>query len=150
MLVKDFVGVVSPAHPRFNGISAFRIGANTGSGNIANNLVGISGIGGSCWGSAWSCINVKSLSSIAGHNVWQEVPGICKRYVNAQLTNEPLWPWPMNQRIKDALVQSGRQTVDITATMESLLGTMPSACKVSGTKLPSPPSSLQILPARIS
>lgn len=145
MLVKDFVGVVSPAHPRFKGIAAFNIGANAGSGNIANNLVGISGIGGSCWGSAWSCTNVKSLSSIAGHNVWQEVRGVCKRYVNGQLTNEPLWPWAMNQRIKDALVQSGRQAVDITATMESLLGTIPSECKGSGATLPARPSSLHLL-----
>jgi len=144
MLVKDFVGVVSPAHPRFKQIAAFNIGANAGSGNIANNLLGISGSGGSCWGSAWSCTNVKSLSSITGRNIWQEVPGICKRYVNGQLTSEPLWPWPMNQRIKDALVQSGRQAVDITATMESLLGTIPSGCKSSGATLPTSPSLLQL------
>ena len=43
-----------------------------------------------------------------GKSIWHEVPGICKRYVNGQFTNDPLWPWPMNQRIKDALVQSGR------------------------------------------
>ena len=29
------------------------------------------------------------------------------QYVNGTLTNTPLWPWPMNQRIKDAMVQSG-------------------------------------------
>jgi hypothetical protein len=29
------------------------------------------------------------------------------RYVNGQLTTVPLWPWPMNERIKAAMVQSG-------------------------------------------
>jgi hypothetical protein len=35
----------------------------------------------------------------------------------------------MNQRIKDALVQSGRASVDITATMEGLFGPIPQGCK---------------------
>lgn len=29
------------------------------------------------------------------------------QYENGQLTNKPLWPWPMNERIKQAMVQSG-------------------------------------------
>jgi hypothetical protein len=29
------------------------------------------------------------------------------RYVNGVLTNEPLWPWPMNERIKAAMIVSG-------------------------------------------
>jgi hypothetical protein len=29
------------------------------------------------------------------------------RYVDGVLTDEPLWPWPMNERIKEALVASG-------------------------------------------
>ena len=66
-----------------------------------------------------------------GKSIWHEVPGICKRYVNGQFTNDPLWPWPMNQRIKDALVQSGRAPVDITATMEQLFGPIPSQCSKS-------------------
>jgi hypothetical protein len=34
----------------------------------------------------------------------------------------------MNQRIKDALVQSGRDPVDVTQTIEGLLGPIPQAC----------------------
>jgi hypothetical protein len=44
-------------------------------------------------------------------------------------TTQPLWPWPMNQRIKDALVQSGRQPVDVTGTVEKMLGRIPQECR---------------------
>ena len=64
----------------------------------------------------------------AGVSMWDRVPGLCKRYVNRTLTSQGLWPWPMNQRTKDALVASGRAAVDVTATMESLFGSIPAAC----------------------
>jgi hypothetical protein len=54
---------------------------------------------------------------------------VCKRYQDGQLTNEPLWPWPMNQRIKDAMVQSGRAPVDVTQTIEKMFGPIPVECK---------------------
>jgi hypothetical protein len=64
---------------------------------------------------------------------------VCKRYHNGQLTNEPLWPWPMNQRIKDAMVQSGRTPVDVTQTIEKMFGPIPVECTTGspGTKVPS-------------
>jgi hypothetical protein len=46
---------------------------------------------------------------------------LSNRYQDGILTNEPLWPWPMNQRIKDALIQSGRPPVDVTAVISLLL-----------------------------
>ena len=54
---------------------------------------------------------------------------ICQRYQDGQLTNQPLWPWPMNQRIKDAMVQSGRAPVDVTQTIERMFGPIPTECK---------------------
>jgi hypothetical protein len=33
---------------------------------------------------------------------------VCKQYVNGVLTNNPLWPWPMDARIRAALIASGR------------------------------------------
>jgi hypothetical protein len=56
---------------------------------------------------------------------------ICYSYENGTLTNKPLWPWPMNQRIIDAMKASGRTAVDVTATIESMFGPIPSQCKRS-------------------
>jgi hypothetical protein len=72
------------------------------------------------------------------------------RYQNGTLTTQPLWPWPMNQRIVEATIKSGRTAVDVTATVESMLGTIPSACKATtetgGTTptAPSAPESLKV------
>jgi len=70
----------------------------------------------------------ESLVSKYGHilrssnaaNVWY-------RYENGKLTNKPLWPWPMNQRIIDATKLAGyHDTVDVTKTVFELAGgTMP-------------------------
>lgn len=54
---------------------------------------------------------------------------VCKRYVNGVLTAEPLWPWPMNQRIIDAMQAAGKTPVDVTATMENLLGQIAAECR---------------------
>jgi hypothetical protein len=76
-----------------------------------------------------------ALAGSGFSNVWDALPGICKRYASAPgdssstLTTQGLWPWPMNQRIKDALVQSGRTPVDVTQTMEGMFGPIPQACK---------------------
>ncbi|MCB9094370.1 MAG: hypothetical protein H6621_04795 [Halobacteriovoraceae bacterium] len=42
---------------------------------------------------------------------------IMKRYVNGKLTDEDLWPWPMNQRIFDALIEGGYPPFDLTKTV---------------------------------
>jgi hypothetical protein len=54
---------------------------------------------------------------------------LCYRYENGNLTHKPLWPWPMNQRIIDAMVASGRKPVDVTATVEQMFGPIPSSCR---------------------
>ena len=84
--------------------------------------------------SQWTKSNVWSGSSpssyASGENVFNTSRGanLCSQYKDGNLTNQPLWPWPMNQRIKDALVQSGRASVDVTATIQKLFGTIPAAC----------------------
>ncbi|WP_447979330.1 hypothetical protein [Candidatus Nitrospira bockiana] len=72
---------------------------------------------------------------------------ICKRYVNGTLTNEPLWPWPMNQRIMDAMASAGKQPVDVTGTIEQMFGLIPSQCRQGSpspsqvdTEAPAPPT----------
>jgi hypothetical protein len=50
---------------------------------------------------------------------------VMNRYVDGQLTNDPLWPWPMNQRIIDAMQRSGREPVDVTQTVSKFAGQIP-------------------------
>jgi hypothetical protein len=83
----------------------------------------------------WSQSNIFSGTSpgsyTSGENIFNSTRGanLCYRYKDGNPTSQPLWPWPMNQRIKDALVQSGRASVDITATIQGFFGTIPTACK---------------------
>jgi hypothetical protein len=45
------------------------------------------------------------------------------RYENGKLTDKPLWPWPMNQRIIDAMKLAGYDDpVDVTKTIFGLAG----------------------------
>jgi hypothetical protein len=137
VLVKDMV-LMAP----FHNIQAGRFTADLS--NTAQNIVGVSANGGNVTcSSPWNCSNIRSGNSLSaalsgsGHtSIWTYMPGICKRYVNGTLTSQPLWPWPMNQRIFDALGQSGRTAVDITNTMEQLFGTIPTQCKTEGGNTP--------------
>jgi hypothetical protein len=47
------------------------------------------------------------------------------RYQDGVLTTNELWPWPMNQRIKDASLASGYDQVDIDADMQNYFGPYP-------------------------
>jgi len=75
---------------------------------------------------------------------------LCYRYHAGALTSQPLWPWPMNQRIIDAMAQSGRNSVDVTATVEKMFGPIPAACRGSDSttpsSIPSAPVSLVVGP----
>ncbi|MBN1672297.1 MAG: hypothetical protein JXR37_14755 [Kiritimatiellae bacterium] len=61
---------------------------------------------------------------------------VARRYVDGQLTDEPLWPWPMDQRIKEALALAGRRSVThgmprddglLTSAIEQMFGPIPAA-----------------------
>lgn len=61
---------------------------------------------------------------------------VCHRYENGVLTNKPLWPWPMEKRIWDAMTLAGYdnlrgvdERVNVTKDVEDLLGTIPSQCR---------------------
>jgi hypothetical protein len=85
-------------------------------------------------GDEWSVTNY-ATGSTAGSvpNIWNGAgtngARVCKRYVNGQLTNDPLWPWTMNQRIIDAMKAAGKTPVDVTKTMEAIFGPIPSECR---------------------
>ena len=73
---------------------------------------------------------------------------LCYRTVDGVVqTNVPLWPWPMNERIKKATGMAGsysgpcptcvggrasRIETDVTADIEGLLGTIPASCRSAG------------------
>jgi hypothetical protein len=117
---------------------------------LAQNLTSVGGAG-AFYGSEWKKVALSegaSLSAVANpFTTTTAGANLCFRYHNGALTNQPLWPWPMNQRIIDATVQSGRAKVDITAVIQSMLGTIPAACK-SGSAVgpPSAPIDLQLTP----
>lgn len=46
-----------------------------------------------------------------------------KRYVNGVLTTTDLFPWPMNQRIIDAMIMGGYTPMDVTDTVQKLCPT---------------------------
>ncbi len=69
---------------------------------------------------------------------------LCNRWIDGAPSQQPLWPWPMTQRIKSATASAGayagpcpgcsggraaRTATDVTAEVEALLGTIPSQCK---------------------
>lgn len=122
----------------------------TGTGLAIRNSTSIGGAGpyyGSEWkksglseGTSLSTVANPFTSSTSGAN-------LCYRYQNGTLTNQPLWPWPMNQRIIDATAKSGRAAVDVTKTIESMLGTIPAACRSSGGTSSTPPPEVASIPS---
>jgi hypothetical protein len=93
-------------------------------------------------GNQWTVTNRIATSSVplGADNIWDGVSSkgarLCKRYQNGVLTAQPLWPWPMDQRIRTALALSGKSPDEVfggsgktlTALLESIFGTIPSSC----------------------
>jgi hypothetical protein len=107
--------------------------AGTPQWSVATKITEI-GTGDSYVGSDWNVSNRETASSTtSASNVWNGAGSngarICYQYRNGVLTNIPLWPWPMNQRIADALRTAGRTPVDVTAIMEQKFGRIPSECR---------------------
>lgn len=81
----------------------------------------------------WTNTNYTDVNSIAaiypgsGETLYVGSAGTKLRYQyqNGTLTTTPLWPWPMNQRIKDAMLIAGRTPFDVNATRISLFGQSP-------------------------
>jgi hypothetical protein len=54
---------------------------------------------------------------------------VCHRYVDGKLTNEPLWPWPMDARILAATRKSQWGEANVTADVEAIFGKIPPQCR---------------------
>jgi hypothetical protein len=111
----DASHVFAYVHPNFNqknSIRGFnRLNPNAG-GNMSN-LTSVSTLADNITGGKITVSGARSATTFAGlssgMNPWTGDSGaqLCKRWVNGVLTKEPLWPWPMNQRIKDATASAG-------------------------------------------
>lgn len=135
----------------------YNLQTSTGYNLAIRNSTAIGGTG-AFFGSEWKKSAISegsSLSAVASPFSGNSTgANLCYRYQNGTLTSQPLWPWPMNQRIIDATVKSGRAAVDVTKTIESMLGTIPAGCRSSGgstpppevASIPSAPLNLQIAP----
>lgn len=131
------------APPSFPNVSAFwMVGAGGATGNRMDTVVAVTPIVSTCGAEGWTCTNVKQgttmQEALGAQSVWEGVPGLCKRLVGRQLTETPLWPWPMEQRISAALVAAGRPAYSVTASVEATLGPLPAACKTGAAPGPGP------------
>ena len=113
--------------------------SNSSSGEIGDST-SIGGAGPTI-SDSWQQSNVDIGTNVDGiTNVYTSSTGarICNRYKDRVLTNEPLWPWPMDQRIKDAMIQSGHRSVTygmandtgyVTDAVEQMFGPIPQECR---------------------
>jgi hypothetical protein len=102
-------------------------------GGAGTNISKFTSIGGGQFiNGVWNVSSLVRQSTLGGINIWTATQGgnICNRYINGVRQSTPLWPWPMNDRIKSALAKAGyADQVDVTATMESIFGTIPAQCR---------------------
>lgn len=83
--------------------------------------------------SVWDVIDSERGSNVDDvASIWEDAGDgaqVCHRYEDREVTDEPLWPWPMDQRISDALETAGREPVIVTDLMEDLFGEIPDECR---------------------
>ena len=74
------------------------------SGNVCENCLAVhdGGPGINEAHSGWTLPGLHQGKGLAaatgGESPFTLLPGLCQRYVGGQLTDQPLWPWPMDQR----------------------------------------------------
>lgn len=134
-----FENGVSTAPPRDHGTASL------------TNAIGIGG-GGNRIDSHWQAKNVRWFPTVrAAGNVWTRLPGICKRVVGGKITNQGLWPWPMDDRIVrahkraihgpngDQPYTAPKELRTVTAQMELAFGKIPAQCRSNSPASPPPP-----------
>ena len=133
--VQDLAMVVPSSHPSIKPAYLYHCGTPPCSGNVCTNCLAVHAgqplVNENA--SGWTLPGLRQGQGLAaatgGRSAFELLPGLCTRYVDGVLTPEPLWPWPMNERIKAARAQSGFPVVDVTAAVEAALGPIPAPCK---------------------
>lgn len=150
--VKDSMVYVAPTYPSFRSMRGFVLNTFSSNTNSYGHLSAVFGSGIQVFGRGWSNSLGKNSFGIAlakfGGTVadpWQtgsaDGASLCFRYVDGMKTSQPLWPWAMEVRIAQATgtrtgpytgpcvgctgVRSRHPTVNVTAEIEGLLGTIP-------------------------
>jgi hypothetical protein len=142
--------VISPSNLAFNTTMGFHLGHHTerATGLVVANTTSIRGRKGDIIDGAWGGGNRSAGTSLGEvPNPWTTTgsgANLCYRWNNRVMTDEPLWPWPMNDRIKAATEMAGaysgpcpgcvggrarRSATDVTADVDVLLGRIPSHCQ---------------------
>ncbi len=83
----------------------------------------------------WTVTNRRAASTVAAAygteslyiNNGSKGATIRYRYVDGTLTNQELWPWPMNQRMIDDMTAAGYTPVDVNATIQAIFGAFPNS-----------------------
>ncbi len=138
--ISDTLAYVEPgSYPRVRTFGLYGLtGSTDRTGAVhlsARNITSLGGAG-TLIGKDWETPNLLEGVSPTiyrpGENAFNATRGanLCHRYLDGVVTSQPLWPWPMNQRIIDAMIESGREPVDVTAMIERMLGPIPSQCRI--------------------
>jgi Bacterial Ig domain/Chondroitinase B len=145
------VAVIGPGHPAFGQRRGLLFsectdhGCQPGSNNLIRHNVSVAGLANAITPESWTPSNnqwgtTKDAAIGAGKSLWtdsQAAPGVCFRIVNGATTTEPLWPFDMNTRLMNFMRDNGDTPVDVTATLEGLLGPIPAQCRKGA---PTPPT----------
>jgi hypothetical protein len=173
--LQDVLAVISPGYTGATSILAFDFGSQSGTGacnattctGTANritaigprsplNVIGTAGATNCTSSQGWTLTNCYAGATVPTDSrnpfTGTAAANLCYRYLNGVrqdgtggTTVQPLWPWPMDQRIKAALADAGSYagpcvkcsggrrsrvgTADVTADIEALLGPIPAACR---------------------
>lgn len=176
--LREMMAYIHPSNPRFNSLKGFILQDQNAVGTdlIADGITSLRGSSGDTFEAVWSVTNRVSSSTLAGiPNPYTGTTGaqFCKQWTPGGTTagSDPLWPWPMNDRIKEATGAAGRYAgglntvgsvttclncvggraartaVDVTAEVEALFsasfGSIPVDCKTPGTPPPVGPPPTQ-------
>jgi len=116
MHIEDAWVLVHPSNPDFNDIWGFVFTTQISDVTLTH-ATSVRGAGDAVTATPWVVTDLQAASSIAGlqasaQSPWTSTTGgnLCFRWTPGGTTPStvPLWPWPMNQRIKDATTTAGR------------------------------------------
>ncbi len=82
-------------------------------------------------GSDWVQIDVLERAPDEAIDIYAGTAGgakLCLRTVDGQESSEPLWPWPMQDRIAAATERSNWESADVMAEVTALFGSQPPRC----------------------
>jgi hypothetical protein len=136
MTFREVVALVDSDHTQ---VKPFLFRSSSGSltpeaDNVCERCVGVSDTPSvNQEGSGWTMPGFREGRTLAeamgGQSVYDALPALCYRSEGGVTTNSPLWPWPMDSRIRAARIASGAPEVSVTGVVEGLLGPPPDHCR---------------------